>query len=441
MESTNIIAAGQSLKRIRKELGLKQQEIVGEEITRNLISMIENGKSPLNYRIAQLAVDNINRIAEERNLGVYFVPEDIIYPKRMEAKGQADKYIQELKNHIENKDYNLDENYMKEIIEFLNQWKIYDKKVEIYELLGDISYYNKKAECEYVYLNRALENYYILPIKKDIHLLVRKLIASCIANERYEEAVKLSELDILENNAVSDKFKATIYYNKAVAYKRLEEYDKSLELFDYIERNFKDVNEQVNRYSLLVKGICYSQKGKKDKAINTYKKVIEKYGKNNEDSCLAYSNIISLLRKLDCTEEVIEYKDKIMKILSYYEREDNRYLVEIYLSLGQVNEYLNKLGLAEYYYISAISKAVDRKDNERSVQIMLSLLDLYSKTNQMEKIFLSNNIFKLGFENHQISNEMRLVLNLVWLNMKYERKKEAKNIVNNILEGGLCNDN
>ena len=56
------ITIGQNLKQIRKRLGIRQHEISGGEVTRNLISLIENDKTPLHERVAKLIAKNINDI-------------------------------------------------------------------------------------------------------------------------------------------------------------------------------------------------------------------------------------------------------------------------------------------------------------------------------------------------------------------------------------------
>lgn len=440
MINTDSISPGENLKRIRKKLGLRQRDIVGAEITRNLISLIENGKSPMNYRIAQIVASNINRVSKERNLGVYINPKDIMDPKRIDAKKKCDEYIEELKKYIQDNIYDLDEKYIKEIIDFLNQWKISEKKVEVYELLGDICYLNGDSKWEYVYLNKALENYYVLPVKNDIHILGRKLISSCINNERYNEAISLCNLDIMYGEHLPKEFQATICYNKALAYKRIKNYDKALKLLDCIEKNYNKTNQHILSKSLILKGTCYYEKDENKQAIEIYKNILEIFGKNSEEAGLAYSNIITIFRKLDLKDEVIEYKDKLIDILDQLEKNNNKHLMNIYLRLGQAFEYLDNIELAEYYYITAINKGLDRKENNKCSKILFNLLNLYTKTNQSEKIFLSNNIFLKGFENSPVSNEMKLAFSLILTNMRHGRAKAINDIISNILKEGIKNE-
>lgn len=80
------ITVGQNLKRIRKELELKQYSITGGKITRNLISLIENDKTPLYEDNAKIIAENMNSNAMEKNMNIYIEPEDILDPKRYDAK-------------------------------------------------------------------------------------------------------------------------------------------------------------------------------------------------------------------------------------------------------------------------------------------------------------------------------------------------------------------
>ena len=68
---------GENLKSIRKFLNLKQIDIAGSQITRNLVSLIENNKTPINYKTAQLISENINTILCNRFSNALLSIEDI----------------------------------------------------------------------------------------------------------------------------------------------------------------------------------------------------------------------------------------------------------------------------------------------------------------------------------------------------------------------------
>lgn len=56
-----VISAGEKIKRLRTDLGLKQEDISNDEITRSLISMIENNKRNLTIRSAKIISRELNK--------------------------------------------------------------------------------------------------------------------------------------------------------------------------------------------------------------------------------------------------------------------------------------------------------------------------------------------------------------------------------------------
>lgn len=430
MINTVKITTGENLKKIRKELGLRQREIVGDDVTRNLISMIENNKTPLSYNIAIIISNNINRISEERNLDIYVDPEDIMSPNRVEAKKKVDKYIEELEEYIKNKEYDLDINYVKKLESFLNEWKIPEKKVVVYEILGDIAHYNGNLKYEYMYLNKALENYFINPIKKDIYILVKKLILNCIKTKRYSEAISLSDLAFTNSTEIPNEHKVSIYYNKALAYKKVGRYDEALEVLKELwEECGTDYKEFIQ--SLMLQGSCYRGKGEIDKAIESYINIINDFDSNSEQLGLIYTNIIQLFKMKDSKEEVIKYRNELVNILSDI-KYDNKHLVTIYHNIAETNEYLDNIELAEYYYINALNEAIDRNDASK-IKILLDLLNLYINTDQMAKIVSKYELFKDSFKDAPLSDEMRLALKLIAISIETGRDEEAENIIKHLI--------
>lgn len=432
MEDTVKISSGKNLRSIRMKLGLKQYEIVDDDVTTNLISMIENEKTPLSYKVAKIISNNINKISKERNMEIYIVPEDIMSPQRIKAKCKADQYIKELSQHIVNKKYDLDEEYIKTIERFLNKWKIPEKKVEIYELLGDMFYYNNKQEYEYMYLNKALENYHIAPIKKDIYILVRKLIANCISSEKYNEAIKLCNLEFMRKYNIPKKVKASLYYNKALAYKKQNRYDEALIILEQFKYYFSnEYREYIT--ACILECICHVEKGEISIAIDKYERIVEKEDIDIGELSLAFINIIDLFITIDAKEKVIEYVKNLEKTIANIE-DDNIYLDRIYYNLADANKYLGNVDLAEQYYINALIEVKKKNKKIKPGKILLALINLYIKTNQTDKILAKNEIFREGIKDIKITNQIRLVLKLVLMNLEQNRKKEANDIINHMLK-------
>ncbi|URZ08648.1 helix-turn-helix domain-containing protein [Clostridium felsineum] len=64
--TTNILPVGIKIKRLREKYKLNQDDIVGTELTRNLISQIEHGKANLTKSTAELIIRNTKEILNIR---------------------------------------------------------------------------------------------------------------------------------------------------------------------------------------------------------------------------------------------------------------------------------------------------------------------------------------------------------------------------------------
>ena len=130
MDYGEILSSGKKIKRIRKELGLKQHEITGGEVTRNLISIIENDKAALTEKVAKVIADNINMACSEQNIDYHVSAKYLLESEEYQAERVVDKYLENLA--VDNLQI------VDEIEEFLIIYDLTDKKISIYEKIGDL---------------------------------------------------------------------------------------------------------------------------------------------------------------------------------------------------------------------------------------------------------------------------------------------------------------
>ena len=131
------ITVGKNLLNIRSEFNLKQHEISGDDISRNLISMIENDKTPLFENVAKVLARNITEEIKHKHPKVFIDPEDLLNPKRYEAKKEADLYVEKIRAAVEKKK-ELEPSFIEKIDKFLAKWNMLDKSIIIYDLMGDL---------------------------------------------------------------------------------------------------------------------------------------------------------------------------------------------------------------------------------------------------------------------------------------------------------------
>lgn len=431
MEKT--ITLGENLKKIRKELKLRQHEITGGQITRNLISLIENNKTPLNKKTARLLCDNINELSKERNMGASLILEDLMVPSRFDAKKKANSYIKKLLNYINNKDFDIDQNYLNEIEEFLQEWAIPEKSVDIYMLIGDLYLLKEDRVAECIYLTKALENYFIKPMKEDIYVLITKLIDNYVSRKKYNEAIRLSKLDLIDYDSMPNYYISRLYYNLAFALQKLEKYDNALESIsiskEHLNRN-KDSN--MLRKVLLLEGDCLNKKGLVDEAIDMYKEIVYTLGNNYSEVCLAYSNIINICMKEEMKNEVCKYLNMVTDILSKVEK-NNKNLLDIYTKIAKAYSFLDDYELCENYYIKAYDNSAIRDDNSAKKKVALELFNFYLSTNQQEKIFDKNNIFDEAISVISQNDDLPLLLKYFLINAENNNFDKIQTSIQNLL--------
>ncbi len=194
------LSPGKNLKRIRKEMGLRQHEITKNIVTRNLISLIENEKTPLYERNARLIAETINQVNQEKGVFAYLDTQDILDPEKYDAKKVANTYIEKLQQKLAEKDYEILEDELAEVEKLLTKWNIPDSRAIIYELLGDMQHESQNKTDAFYYYFKALDNYLTLPIRfENEQRLLIKLVLNCIDSESYGYAQKLLNSAYLTN--------------------------------------------------------------------------------------------------------------------------------------------------------------------------------------------------------------------------------------------------
>ncbi|MBU5440376.1 helix-turn-helix domain-containing protein [Tissierella sp. MSJ-40] len=351
MVKCNSLSIGENLKRIRTELGLRQYEITGGEVTRNLISIIENDKTSLTEDKTKLICRNINEIMQNKGLDIIIDPEDIFNPDRYDAKKQADLYIEKLDKLFATKNCNIEIEYIDEIESFLNKWNLVDKKIRVYEILGDIYDDLRNYAKGYCYYIKAWEIAFNYPNRKLNYRVMLKLVANCIMTRKYKEATRLCDYALLNKENVPERYMGILHYNSALAYRGLSLIDKCLEQISESLKYIEDTNYIELGKIFIVEGNCYFEAENYDEALKSYNKAVDVLALGNyyDELILAYANMTEVYMKINCEDKTIEYINKVLNSIPNLNRNSN-YFSRIYRQINTVYNYLDKLGLAEKYF-------------------------------------------------------------------------------------------
>ncbi|MGF7059317.1 hypothetical protein [Brassicibacter mesophilus] len=431
------ISIGQNLRQIRKKYGIRQHEISGGEVTRNLISLIENGKTPLHERVAKLIAKNINEINEQKNNSVYVDYKDLLEPKRVKAKEQADVLVNKLKRRIKDKDFKDLEQDINDIELFFEEWSILEKKAELYELLGDIFYLQKDRINEYSYYTKAFEACFSLPYRRKKYELVLKLGAACIGLTKYEEAIRLNSLAINSFDICSEKVIASLYYNNALAYKKMNLFSDALKCIQQAEKHIYKDEYTVIKTILILKGNCYKDTHQYDKAIKIYETLISMCEAEDdfENLCIIYINMIELFKSTGSIANVLECKNKVMDLLEKVDQ-NSPYIVDVFFELALALKYLDDISSAERFLLTALEYSELNMQNKKKIEILILLFDIYYSTSNISGIErIENNIINV-LDDYSLDNTTKLLLKLILFNLQCENVEEVKIQIRKLLKEG-----
>lgn len=392
-----ILSPGQKIRKIRKELKINQKEITGGEITRELISIIENDKSTLTPTVAQIITDNINKICKERNIDFSLNTEYLLEDINAQTNKIASKYIDFLCINEDNisKDFSKD---IEEIEGFLRKYDVPEKKMIIYEKIGDILKKQREFNRSYVYYIKAFENHNRL--FNDIRLfnLLQKLGGICIYLGKDKEALDFNNLALIYNDNVSEELKYKVLYNNTLAYMHLYDHDKALLEIEHIQSTFKTLNKE-NIFELnILKVNCLRYKKFYNDALKINESMLRDLDNSDtENIMLITANILDIYTMIKDVKNVKLYIDKLIYLMSSYEKvKESCYSPNAYNQIGLSTTLINNLGLSIEYYKKSIDVAKYQRNRKVLLKSLEQLLDILIKEKNIEEInSLKNQIIEL----------------------------------------------
>lgn len=149
-----ILPTGVKLKKLREKYKLNQDDLAGNEITRNLISQIEHGKARLTRHAAEIMFKNLQGICNNRDIETDEDIEYLLEDEESQANKILDRYITELKDLSVYKD-GMFQNKLDEVENFTVNWNIIDKKIIIFELAGDYFFNTNDLHNSCMYYEKA----------------------------------------------------------------------------------------------------------------------------------------------------------------------------------------------------------------------------------------------------------------------------------------------
>lgn len=385
----------EKLLAFRKKHKITQGELVGEDITRVFLGMIEIGKRSLTEKTAKLLCKNFNRILKERGIKDSIKVEELMKTKEQQA-------IEFFKDILKR-----DNISSKEII-----WDIEEALYEI----NDADRVN--------YCLQLFEKFFSLKEYR----VARNYLLKSMHRVKDIESIKESLLKIFELNKILCDYEGSVF-----AYRRFKnklEKEKWCEILENILFNYSyalikcgEYKEAFENLQLLIK------KSKNDKFLFETRKLLGKAYKKMGDYSHATSEFISLAKgktpqdKAEAYSNMIEIAletDDILLLKKFYEKckinyeadriQDEKLNFEILIWLGKGAKKLQKNNDSKAFFMEALM--VGKSNNysvEKRMEIISELFQIFEKSDFFSVQSIENEYFGLLLDEKNYKPGIRIL--------------------------------
>ncbi len=410
-----ILPSGDKVKRLRKLMGLKQEDLTNGKITRNLISYVENNKTRLTPDTAEIIAEAMNNSG--RSKGIVVKAEFLLEDEVSQAERILGGIIEAMENSITKGDILFSEE-LQRAEAILDEWDIPHRKAKIFELASDWYYNRGQFNESYFYNMKIFES---IPYENDScsrgEVLTR--LARCAYwMENYYESIMLNNyaLGIIKNKEEDNRY-FILYkracFNKALAYKRLNEQDMCLAELGKLEfkANLLTENERVDIG--ILKANCYLSKKEYKIALEIYNSLLSGSIENYHiDKVLnIYNNTAVLYKEIQEHEKALECLYKCYKIFEELESvKINLSNKDILFSIARTYIEMNKYDAAEKHLL--LLKKINTKEQNLPflIETYRILCKVYGKMAKDEALTVVVNEVVELFNRHSISEKEKPII-------------------------------
>ena len=374
------LTTGEKVKKLREQLNLTQDDLVAENVTRGLISMIETGRRDISYKTAVRLAEKFNGKAEELNIILNI---DEGYLMRSPSEDAEIYCLNKLKNE------DITQSTIDEIWILIKQYDLLEVQAKTYFKFGEIDLEKKNFDKACANYDQAIKIYKSMGKNEKLGYIYERMGISKTRDLKYDTAIVYYGLSQYYSFVYDDKATQRLcLYNLANNYKKTNEIDLALET---VEKCLLlcEKKEDIYIYAYNIKAQCYESKGEYDRAIDIYNLLLEEIS-DNKNSALGYvyNNLgLNYCHKNDFKESIkcFEMAENILNeldksLLSHTIIEKSHVLLKQKLTVQAVTTV--KLGLKYAKEYSDIEYLL--KGN----YILADIYDNLNDTEQLEEIYL-----------------------------------------------------
>lgn len=387
MDCVEILSPGDKIKLLRRKYKLKQEEISGGKITRNLISEIETNKASLTRNTAEIIFNNLNILSKKYKFDITETVDYLMEDELYQANKILNSYINELKSVFPYKDRSFSKK-LKIVESFLIKWDIKDKKIQIYELAGDyfssINDYYKGA----LYYEKAFNLMDKLICTEELLGLLKKLSKVYAYTNKHNESIECAEFALDHFPNMPNYYKALFLYNSSISFKKLKQYNKAIKNLEasenYIDKSSLDKLIEIWNN----KGTCFLDLKEYKRALEIFLKIFKLVEEktNMDQFMMTITNLIECYIGLNDSENTNKYLRITLDNLQDYLNSNSEYCPEVCCELGDIFKNLNDLKNAEIYYSKALKFSKEEKLFIEAKRAICNLIDICTALDNVEKI-------------------------------------------------------
>ncbi|GAB6088152.1 helix-turn-helix domain-containing protein [Alkaliphilus crotonatoxidans] len=342
-----VLSRGEKIKELRTRIGLKQDDISNDEITRSLISMIENNKRNLTFKTARVISDALNKYYI--NLGKEITPDLLLESEVEQAQRMIRERLDEMRELLDNPTAGAEKEVyssFQRLIDFAKEWNLQNMIAELKEARGRFYYktyqYNKGLKDFFDVLEYHLkyENYH--KVASMYNLIGSSLYQLDSPDQALLYYEKVYDTIITHHPSNYDLMKILVRKNKILCYIKLKRYDTAFSLIAEFKEFYNKEDEKFYEI-ILMEANTYLEVQNYTKAAKIFNKLLKKSTKFSRGLLfLVYESYADLyIRKgeyqhsIDSIESALQYADdgepNVVAYLYLFE-------AKAYLELSQVNK-------------------------------------------------------------------------------------------------------
>ncbi|GFZ30125.1 hypothetical protein CSC2_06510 [Clostridium zeae] len=365
----------EKIRLMRKKLGVRQSDLVTDNMTMAFISMMENGRRSVSKRSSERLVLKFKEIATNKSLTLDIDNEYFSRSAKEDARLHIEKELIKNNDHTE----------LDKLTNIAVNFEIYDLLAKIYEMNGEKFLAEKDFVNAFINYNSALGK--LQEIRQNSgQAFLHKQLGVCKERQgEYIEAIyyfkQSIEYSLKESNMLV-YFKSSL--NLAIVYAKSAQYSRCIQTVDekILNAKFKP-SKQVLINARMTKANALMEL-KDDSALKEYFSLVDEVGDTNDlVMSFLYHNISEFYYKKDAYKKSLEYANKAHALKNKVNR------VALPNTLNIKGKVFLKLGLVQegtMMFDLGASIAAENKTFDMLLENYKALTEVYDSKEDLKEV-------------------------------------------------------